>query len=320
MDESTEINRSFEVSGPARLSLHNVEGVIDIAPGDEGVVTVQAVKHPGRGANQTEIEITQSGDGAITVATHFLEDFVARLFQPHQHGPVRVDYTVRLPRACQLEVAFVSGQCQVRGLEGDFVLRAVSGPIHLEDLAGQLKINMVSGEVTAARVRLTSGLDLTTVSGDVSFAGCQLPGVTASTVSGGLRLETPLGAGPYRFKSVSGDVWLAVPPTTRCHVELHSLSGRLRANLPAARHVSQHGQTRVEAGAAGADGDAAEVCFQSLSGDLHLIGPDPGQATSPAPAEADAPPAQAPDDRMAILERISRGELTVDEALGALEE
>jgi hypothetical protein len=136
-------------------------------------------------------------------------------------------------------------------------------------------------------------------------------------VGGGLRLETPLSAGPYRFKSVSGDVWLDVPPTTRCHVELHSLSGRLRGNLPTARNELHRGQMRVEIGDSGTTGDAPEVCLRSVSGYLHLIAPNPSLPSRPASVESAPPPALAADNRLAILERISSGELTVDEALGA---
>src|SRR5215471_7462494 len=99
MSETGEITRSFEVGSPARLILQNVDGQIDIAAGDEGVLSVRAFKHSGRGANQTEIEITQAADGMVSVITHYLEDVIARLFHPLHQGPARVDYTVRLPKA-----------------------------------------------------------------------------------------------------------------------------------------------------------------------------------------------------------------------------
>src|SRR5207248_8215973 len=119
---------SFPVSGTARLTLRNVDGTIDIAAGEADTVSVRAYPHPGPGANQTEIEITQEADGRISVITHYLEDVIARLFHPHHHGPVRLDYTVRLPKNCEVDVAFVSGSARLQGLAGEFVLRSVSGP------------------------------------------------------------------------------------------------------------------------------------------------------------------------------------------------
>jgi hypothetical protein len=319
MTDEGEINRSFPVSGVARLTLRNVDGNIDIANAEAGAteISVRAFKHSGPGANQTEIEITQDAGGRVFVSTHYLEDMIARLFHPLRHGPARVDYTILLPKACELEVAFVSGPARLQGLEGEFAVRSVSGPIDLADLVGALKINSVSGPVTAARVRLDGGLQLDTVSGDAVFADSSVPALSANTVSGHLRLQSRLGAGPYHIRSVSGDVWLAMPAGTSCRVDMHSLSGRLRAGQPSSRHTASSGWTRMEFGA-GEGGP--EVRFHSVSGDLHLVTPEGESEAEPATATAEsaASPVPSTTDHLALLDRIARGELTVDEAVNAL--
>ncbi len=323
MIETDEIQRSFPVTGTARLTLRNVDGVLDIAAGEADVMTVRAYKHPGSGAKQTEIEITQEADGRVSVITHYLEDVIARLFHPRHHGPARVDYTIRLPKSCEVDVAFVSGSARLQGLAGEFALRSVSGPLDLEDLAGRLKINTVSGPVTGAHIRLEGSLACDTVSADVILADSFIPAVAGNSVSGQVRLQTELGAGPYHFRSVSGDVWLALPSAAGCRVDMHSLSGRLRAAQPTTRHHVNGGWTRV---AFGPDG-GPEVNFQSVSGDLHLVTPD-GQADAeiePPAAEAEpsapaTPAGPTSPERLAILDRLARGELSVDEAVNTLKQ
>jgi Putative adhesin len=323
MIETDEINRSFPVNGLARLTVRNVDGFIDIAAGEADVVSVRAYKHPGPGAKQTEIEITQDADGRVSVITHYLEDVIARLFQPRHHGAARVDYTIRLPKACEVDVAFVSGSARLQGLQGEFALRSVSGPIDLEDLAGHLKINTVSGPVTGAHVRLEGSLAYDTVSADIILADSLVPAIAGNSVSGQVRLQTELGAGPYHFRSVSGDVWLAVPSAAGCRVDMHSLSGRLRASQHAVRQHVKGGWTRMAFGAGG----GPAVSLQSVSGDLHLVTLD-GQAGPEAepPAAETAPPAPtesaAPTspERLAILDRLARGELSVDEAVNTLKQ
>jgi len=184
-----------------------------------------------------------------------------------------------------------------------------------------LRINTVSGAVTGAHVRLDGSLTVETVSGDVIFADSFVPGSAANSVSGQVRLQTELDAGPYQFRSVSGDVWLALPSAAACQVDMHSLSGRLRAGLPASHHQVRGGRTRVAFG----ESSGPEISYNTVSGDLHLVTPDGpaetpadppgGETAAPVPAAADSP---TPPDRMAVLDRLARGELSVDEAVSTL--
>jgi len=317
--EMTTMQRSFPVTGTARLSLRNVKGKIDIQPGTEGQIEVTAVKHPGRGFDRTEIEMTQAEDGSVTVATKYEDDLVGRWLGLGGHDPCRVDYTVRMPAAdCTLEVATVSGPAHLTGLEGQFALRTVSGPLHLSALKGKVKLDSVSGTVTGEALQLSQALELTTVSGDVSLSRCRLPGVDASTVSGALQLDQGTAAAAYRFKSVSGDVHLRLPADSRCVVSLHTLSGRLRSNLPAS-HSTGHDEHAQPVEAAEAQ---VRVRFNSVSGDLNLVSdqsaPVPEGEMPEAPPVVDPAGPRTADERLALLEKVSRGEMSVDEALGTL--
>ena len=319
--EMTTSQRSFAVTGTARLTLRNVKGEIDIQPGQAGQIEVTAVKHPGRGFDRTEIEMTQAEDGSVTVATRFEDDLVGRLLGLGGTDPCRVDYTVRMPATgSALDVATVSGPARVAGLEGEFKLRAVSGPLHLEGLAGQLKVDVVSGSVTGAGLRLTQSLDVTTVSGDVTLTDSHLPGVEANTVSGQLRLATGSAPAQYRIKSVSGDAYLRLPTGTPCLVSLHTLSGRLRSDLPATRRDVRGGNETAEFGAGSEAGTAVRVKFNSVSGNLYLAAAngagDAAANETPHMAEPTGPRTAA--ERLALLEKVSRGELSVDDALGTL--
>ena len=82
---------------------------------------------------------------------------------------------------------------------------------------------------------------MNTVSGEVRLSEAALPSADLTTVSGEMRLQTELTTGPYRFHSVSGAVWLSVPPETHCSLELQSISGRLHVNLPVTRQKTGGG-------------------------------------------------------------------------------
>ena len=269
----------FQVTGPARLEVNNIRGSVDIRPGVNGVVTVKAVKQVHTGdAARTEIEMKQESDGCVKVKTRFPDFWLGWIFGSK---PCEVNYIISAPRACALQVngvsndlfaegfegdatfKTVSGDMTVRALNGSLSFDSVSGDLQLSDLTGNLRLNTVSGDITGTH--LSGAVSLNTVSGDFEIEQSSLPSVSATTVSGGMELETGLGDGPYKFNSVSGDITLKIPADTRCTAELHSLSGDLSVRLPIASVLRHNGtQTTV------VQGGGVMVYLNSVSGDMKI--------------------------------------------------
>lgn len=306
--EPLERSETFSVGDAARLTLSNVRGQVDLQPGEAGVITVTAVKRDPDLAAATTVELTQLPDGTVHIETRFPNRGRGWLALAGRQRPSRVDYTVRVPAACSVELSVVECDTLVRGLTGDFNLHTVSGNLRLADLSGSLRVSAVSGAVFGERLTVPDTAHLSTVSGTITLAASHLPAVTATTVSGDLNLQTPLGVGPYKFNSVSGDVHLAVPAHTPCNLSLSSLSGRIHSTAgfrgPTLRYAASAGR------AAGEPAGPA-IHLHSVSGDLWLLGPEAAPATTQPPA----PPAP---HRRDLLERLARGELTAEAAMQAL--
>jgi hypothetical protein len=324
MEQQT-IERKFDVQGQARLSLSNISGSVDIQPGDDGVIVVTAVKDTSRGdTERTQIDMEQAGDGAVFVETKFGENgwrwFGGR--------PCDVAYTVRVPRNCALRLRCVSSSSAVRGLSGSSEIANVSGDLDLSSLSGALKLNCVSGSLIGEQ--LAGPLEVETVSGGVDLRACDAGSVRVSTVSGRVSIETPLGNGPYKFHSVSGNVRLIVQPEARGSVHATSLSGRVTSDLPVTRSQRSGQNWQLEL-----QGGGPEIRFDSISGNLSIergsgSGPvavaqaAPSFAVAegvPVPPEPPAPPSPietAEQTRRDILDRVARGEISVDEAVKVL--
>jgi len=269
----------FQVSQPARLIVKNIRGSVDIQPGEDGTVQVTAVKHSDSGdAKRTEVELTQESDGTVRAIARFPEGSIDWLFGMQ---PCKVDFIIKVPHQCDLKVNGVSNDASVSGLAGEFSFNSVSGDVTLRDLNGPLSVNTVSGDVDLEHVdgklkvntvsgdvrgqKASGSIHLDTVSGDVRLRESTLPAVEAESVSGDLELQTPLGEGPYRFHSVSGEVRLTVPAETRCSAELHSISGRISTSLPQSSSSRHHGTELVEV-----QGGGVKVSLNSVSGELSL--------------------------------------------------
>ena len=306
------IERTFVTSLPARLNLSNIRGKVEILPHADGptgepgkeVVTVTAVKHNGLGnSGRTQVIMEQAQDGSLTIETKYNNAFWF-------NNPCAVDYTVRMPRNSVVKVSGVSNSTSLQGLQGEFTVESVSGTIRIKDLAGPISLHSVSGEILGEG--LSGELKFDTVSGKVSLLTSDLATVDGSTVSGSVTLEKLSGGGPYRFNSVSGGLRLSLPDNTGCTVEMESLSGQVKSNLPVTAqwsngHRHPGGKQHVEI-----NGGGVSVNFSSVSGSLWLDGS--GQVNqAPAPLEEPESPTT-----MEILEKIERGELSVEEGLKKL--
>jgi DUF4097 and DUF4098 domain-containing protein YvlB len=300
---SETVEKSFSVPSPARLTVKNIRGSVKILPGEDGIIQVTATKQTlARDEKRTEIELTQEADGTVKAATRFPDGSWNWLFGSQ---PCEVDYTVKAPRQCSLKLNGVSNSILAEGFKGDATMSSVSGDITLRDLTGSVRIRTVSGDVEGEH--LNGELELDTVSGDVSLKESVLPSIKTKTVSGDIRLHTSLAEGPYDFKSVSGDFCLTVPPDTHCTAELHSLSGDLVSVFPRSGYSRQHGSQTVTV-----QGGGVKISLSSVSGDLRL------DCDGEIPPALDPEKTKSSEDRLTVLERVERGEMTVDEALNKL--
>jgi hypothetical protein len=272
--------QTFQVTGEACLDVRNIRGLVDIRPGEDGVIQVSAVKHLESGdAKRTEVELTQDKDGTVSAVSRFPEGSIDWVFGSK---PCDVDFDIRVPRKCTVKMKGISNDANLNGLEGEFSLSTVSGNLTLRDLSGKLTVNSVSGDVDMEMVdgelklhtvsgdidgiKVNGSIHLHTVSGDIDLQESTLPAVDADSVSGDIELETPLGEGPYRFNSISGEVQFKVPEGTQCSAELTTMSGSISTNLPQSTSSRRPGRQMVEV-----QGGGVKVFLNSISGELSLV-------------------------------------------------
>ena len=300
------IEKTFEVESPAKLKVSNVRGKIDIQPGEDGVIAVSAVKHLNSGSNNhTEVTIEQTEDGQVVVKTEYANS-IADWFGLNR--PCKVDYAVRVPKNCTIRASGVSSEISIRDLDGAFDISSVSGNVNLNNLAGPVKVGTVSGPIKAEKI--TGALDANSVSGSIRVNESQTPDALMKTVSGQIVLQTPLGDGPYMFKSVSGDVTLVVPGDTGCVAHYKSVSGRLKTSLPITKDQRYGSRGLVEIRNGG-----PEVTHKSVSGFLRIVtSEDEKIIEQPVPSN---PPHQT-KNQLEILQKIESGELSVEDALNQL--
>lgn len=260
------IEQIFMVPLPSQLSLSNLRGRVAVmahestASGTPATISISATKYLDTGdPDHTRVLMRQEPDGRVVVQTEH-ESIDNNGF----HKPCRVEYLVHVPRQCSAILSCITCQLEMHGLMGEFWLKSVSGDINLKDLEGPIEASNVSGTILGER--LTGKGLFETTSGNLRLEQSNFPTLKATSVSGDLYIQTSPGPGPYRFKSISGDITLILPEGSSFQAELRSLSGQLMTSRTQAHSIRTGRPRTVESGTGG-----PMIQAETVSGNLSLM-------------------------------------------------
>jgi hypothetical protein len=332
------IEKTFTVEGMPRLRVHNVSGETSVQTGDAGQVRVIARKRVKGGSadrakrllENVDVRIEQRGND-IFVEPHLYEQERSWL-DLFRGKRFRVDFEITVPREAAVSAQTVSGDLELRGTRGPTSLESVSGDISILDLQGPMRVKSVSGDIEC--VDYVGAVEGSSVSGDVDIRG-RVRSCEFHTVSGDISidLDPTADARESRLKTISGDVEVGLLSES-CLCEFRTASGDLVCELPARIIREGRKDRRLIIG----DG-RGRLYVKTVSGDLKIKTASSSVEAEEAPT-AEAPVAAAPEatedygdpERTVLmgapagagvrdlLERLARGEVSVDEAAAKLDE
>jgi hypothetical protein len=285
----------FPAAGPILATVRISAGALRIAAERRDTISVDV--QPGAGgeavrAAATDTLVEMVGD-QLTVETPQARGFMIR-----RHAPVNI--TVRVPTDSRLMLRAASADITCEGRFGDSDINSASGDLMIEHVAGGLHRNAASGDLRFGRV--DGHLTITGASGDMR--GHSVGGnLTAKTASGDVAIEAVAGdaqvstasgdvtvgilaAGTTRIHTASGDVRLGVAEGTPVWLDLNTVSGDTRTDLPVT--------SEAPAGTAA----ALNLYIRTASGDITVrraVGP-PATPSSTATGTPVATVDQGPQD------------------------
>jgi len=327
------VEREFKVDGMARLRVSNVSGETSIRAGPPGEVKVIAHKVV-RGTSEerakrllenVELRIEQHGNEVrVEPRLYEQERGWLDLFRGRRF---RVDFDITVPRECGVEAQTVSGDLTIVGTRGPLNVGSVSGGVELSDVQGPLRLKTVSGDVDCRDY--VGHVEGNSVSGDVTIRPARVRSIRFQSVSGDLSIEGELEAGQeHRLKTISGDVELALV-SPNATVEFRTNSGDLECDAGPARIVREGRKDRIVVLGDG----RARISVKTVSGDVSITASSAAtrmeattESTEPMTESAAGDPertAPMPPPVSAavrdVLERLARGELTVEDAAAELD-
>ncbi|MCC7416854.1 MAG: DUF4097 family beta strand repeat protein [Acidobacteria bacterium] len=289
-DATERFSRTVRVPKDGRLSVENIAGTIKVtgeASTDE--IVIEAVKHARGDRSQLEgvdIDVQEHG-GRVDVETVHVGRNVR----------VWVDYTISVPASIGVELRSISGDIEVRGVQGSVRGEAVSGDVTMDGAPNVESAKSVSGDVSLAGVStlgdLAAGsssgsltlrgvkaraLELASISGDLVLSDIICDRVAAKTISGTVEFGGRiLRDGRYEFNAHSGDVRLRLQNPGGFEVNANTFSGSIRSDLSLVIHSEgrrgsdRRGRDERQRSMQATYGDgSALVLIRTFSGDIVL--------------------------------------------------
>lgn len=225
------------------VSLHNLNGNVSVTPSTSGKVEVVGVRR-GRHADDVTLEVVETSRGIMVCAMFKDKDVTCdedgyrvhedrrwRRDRDHDWNDAQIDMVVKVPKDLRVSAGSVSGDVEITGAEGNVRASSVSGNVRLEKL------------------RATTGIRASSVSGDVWIV-----------------VESLAGDGDLHFTSVSGNVTAELPRGIDADVRMRSVSGNLDSDFPLTLNgrMSRHSlEARIGKG-------GRELEVTTVSGDVRL--------------------------------------------------
>ena len=259
--------RTFEVTGPVTLSVECPTGDVDVettdAPRAEVAVTPLRDDETSREAVENTV-VELRGDTLVVDVPRRAGSFFGR------EPSIRIE--VRVPDGSGLRFRTGSADVGAAGRYGEVRGKTASGDVRLAEAAsvdvetasGDVEVEVVHGPV---RVRSASGdvvvgsavgpVVAGVVSGDLRVRAAERGGAFAA-VSGDVEVGT-VASGDVEVRTVSGDAVIGVATGSRVHVDVSTVSGDLRSDVPL-----------DEAPGPDAEGPLVTVHGRTVSGDLRI--------------------------------------------------
>jgi hypothetical protein len=159
-EETAEWRKTYQLAPAGRVEITNVNGKIDVQPGEGNAVEIVALKKakgPSPEAAKSALErITIEEDvspGAIKVNTKLAKS-PSGLFNG---GGLQVEYRVRVPAGAEVKFTTVNGGIELSGLKGHVSAETTNGGVNAREVTGQIEATTTNGGLDIDLLRVPEG-------------------------------------------------------------------------------------------------------------------------------------------------------------------
>jgi hypothetical protein len=175
--ETSEWRKTYDLQPGGRVEIGNVNGKIQVVPGEGNKVEVVATK-TGHGMTSEAAKEALNGIEILEDVSSTVVKIQTRIARRSGSGlfggsGLQVEYMVRVPVSAEVKATTVNGGVEVTGVSGKVSAEATNGGVKLRDLTGGVEASTTNGGV------------------DVDLARLSEAGVKLECTNGGIKLRLP---------------------------------------------------------------------------------------------------------------------------------
>lgn len=230
-----DINEKLDASADGTVEIYNTAGSVTVEGWSQDAVEVTGTL----GEEVDEFIFERKGDTVVVKVKPIKgKNSGGRSTSSH--------ITVRVPQQSSVDVATISAEIDVEGVEGEQELQSVSGNVATQVFAAEVEVETVSGRIDVAgngedveadlttvsagiAVRGLSGvIDLESVNGKLEIDGGSFSDVAMETVNGRIDFNSNLrDGGDLDIETVNGKVVVTFVGGLSADVDVNTFNGRI---------------------------------------------------------------------------------------------
>ena len=272
-----EINETLDAAADGKVEIYNTSGTVTVEGWTQSAVEVTGTL----GEEVDEFIFERKGDTVVVK--------VKPIRGKNSGGRSTSSYiTVQVPQKSSIDVATISAEIDVEGVEGEQELQSVSGSIATRAYAADIEVETVSGRIDVVgsgedmeaelttvsagiEVRDLSGvIDLESVNGKLEIGGGSFSDVSMETVNGRIDFKSNLrDGGDLDIETVNGKVVVDFVGSLSAEIDVNTFNGRIKNCFgPEPRRTSKYAPG-WEVSFTEGDGDSS-VSISTLNGGVTL--------------------------------------------------
>jgi DUF4097 and DUF4098 domain-containing protein YvlB len=231
-----EINETLDASADGTVEIYNTSGSVTVEGWSRNAVEVTGTL----GEEVEEFIFERKGDTVVVK--------VKPIQGKSSGGRSTSSYiTVLAPQKSRIDVATISAEIDVEGIEGEQELQSVSGRISTNAFAAEIEAETVSGSIDIVGSNMESETELATVSGGISardmagtidlesvngrleVGGGSFSDAALETVNGRIEFKSNLrDGGDLDIETVNGKVVVDFIGSLSAEIDVNTFNGRIK--------------------------------------------------------------------------------------------